>query len=151
VASSGALRLRAYGIELSTGFRQNYPYHEWFLAGPDDVRSSFQMEVAATEFEVQGLELDWVGLCWGNDLSINPGREWVFRRFTGSRWGRVKTEQKQQYMLNKYRVLLTRARQGMVIWIPRGIPNDLTLDPCTFDGVYEYLITCGVPDVGADL
>lgn len=147
VASSGALRLRAYGIEVSTGFRQNYPYHEWFLSGPGDVRSSFRLEVAATEFEVQGLELDWVGLCWGNDLSTVSRGEWMFRRFTGSKWGRVKAEQKQQYILNKYRVLLTRARQGLVIWVPRGSQEDGTLNPNTFDATYEYLKDCGVPDV----
>jgi hypothetical protein len=146
VASSGALRLRAYGIELSTGFRQNYPYAEWFLAGPDDVRSSFSLEVAATEFEVQGLELDWVGLCWGNDLSIGPDGKWLFRQFTGAKWRRVHAERKQQYTLNKYRVLLTRARQGIIIWIPRGLQNDLTLKPDTFDGTYKHLKACGIPD-----
>jgi len=106
------------------------------------------MEVAATEFEVQGLELDWVGLCWGNDLSLDSTGNWVFGRLSGEKWQRVKTAQKQQYILNKYRVLLTRARQGMVIWIPQGIPDKYkTLDPSSFDGVYEYVKACGVPEV----
>jgi hypothetical protein len=148
VASSGALRLRAYGIELSTGFRQNYPYHEWFLSRPNDVRSSFRMEVAGTEFEVQGLELDWVGLCWGNDLSIDQEGRWIFRRFTGTKWGQVRGEQRRQYILNKYRVLLTRARQGMVVWIPAGVQGDTTLAPSDFDSIYQYLKACGVPDLG---
>ena len=91
VASSGAARLRAYGFETSTGFHRDYPYEYWFLNGPEDVRSSFQLEVVATEFEIQGLELDWVGLCWGGDLewALRSG-SWNTRRFVGTNWNSVK-------------------------------------------------------------
>jgi len=147
VASSGAIRLRAYGIEVSTAFRRGYPYDEWFLADPTDVRSSFWLEVAATEFEVQGLELDWVGVCWGNDLYINREGLWEFRRFTGTRWRNVSRDDTRQYVLNKYRVLLTRARQGLVIWVPPGRFEDPTLDPQSFDATYSYLAACGVPEL----
>ncbi len=147
VASSGALRLRAYGIELSTGFRKGYPYEEWFLAAPDDIRSSFRLEVAASEFEVQGLELDWVGLCWGSDLSIGSDGQWKFQRFTGSKWGTVRQKGNQQYIINKYRVLLTRARLGVVIWVPSGNHEDATIDPKLFDATYDYLAACGIPEL----
>lgn len=147
IASSGAIRLRAYGIELSTAFRRGYAFDEWFLAGPKDVRSSFQLEVAGTEFEVQGLELDWVGLCWGNDFHINGEKQWDFRRFTGKRWNFVRDEGKRQHIVNKYRVLLTRARQGLVIWAPPGVEGDATLDPREFDATHEYLGECGVPEL----
>ena len=147
VASSGAARLRAYGIEVSTAFRRGYPYDHWFLAGPEDVRSSFRLEVAATEFEVQGLELDWVGLCWGNDLHVGPDNQWMFRRFAGTKWLAVRAEAKRQYMINKYRVLLTRARQGVVIWIPEGFQEDPTLEPESFSATYNYLRACGIREI----
>jgi hypothetical protein len=149
VASSGATRLRAYGIELSTAFRRGYPYDQWFLAGPTDTRSSFQLEVAASEFEVQGLELDWVGLCWGNDLCIGPDGRWLLRRFVGTKWVLLRGETKRQYLINKYRVLLTRARQGIVIWMPEGIAADATLTREDFSGTYSYLRACGVPDIAS--
>lgn len=146
VASSGAIRLRAYGLELSTGFRQNFPYEEWFLAGPNDIRSSYRLEVAATEFEIQGLELDWVGVCWGNDLTLGSNAGWRYRRFTGTKWSEVRSYEKCNYILNKYRVLLTRARQGIIIWIPEGHLGDTTLEPHDFDSVYKYLLRCGVSE-----
>ncbi len=149
VASSGALRLRAYGLELSSDFRRGYPYDDWFLAPAEDVRSSHRLEVAATEFECQGLELDWVGICWGNDLSIGPDGQWSFRRFRGSRWDMLKNPAKQQYLLNKYRVLLTRARLGIVIWIPPGNADDQTLDTSVFNRIYDYLRFCGVPAIAS--
>ncbi|MGN6643947.1 MAG: DNA/RNA helicase domain-containing protein, partial [Verrucomicrobiota bacterium] len=102
VASSGALRLRADGLELSSGFRQGNRdmYVHWFLAHPPDVRSSNQLEVAASEFECQGLELDWIGLCWGGDFSFDAtGDGWAYRNFSGTRWGILKNEIDRQYLL----------------------------------------------------
>ena len=104
--------------------------------------------MAATEFEIQGLELDWVGVCWGNDLSVGPDDQWMFQRFTGNKWGRVRPKDKQQYLLNKYRVLLTRARQGVIIWIPEGFHDDPTLEPERFESLYRHFRACGVPDAG---
>ena len=145
IASSGALRLRAFGIELSSGFRQTFPYEHWFLGPSEDSRSSGAFEVAASEFEIQGLELDWTCLCWGNDLwQDGHSAKWAFQKLSGAKWQRVKSAVNQQYVLNKYRVLLTRARQGMVIWVPRGRAGDATLLPKQFDGTAEFLRAAGI-------
>jgi hypothetical protein len=146
VVSSGSMRHRAYGIEVSTGFRRAYSYVDWFLAPQEDVRSSCQLEVAATEFECQGLELDWVGVCWGDDLCVDPdGTPSRYRRFRGNRWEEVRREGARRYLLNKYRVLLTRAREGMVIWVPPGDPIDPTRNPAPLDATAAYLRAAGVP------
>jgi hypothetical protein len=148
VASSGALRLRAEGIELSSGFRQGNRdlFVNWFLNLPPDIRSSNQLEVAASEFECQGLELDWVGLCWGGDFSFDGEKEsWVYRNFSGTRWGILRSEIDRQYLLNSYRVLLTRARRGLVIWVPLGDSSDQTHLPGFFEPTFDYLERCGVP------
>jgi hypothetical protein len=145
VASSGGLRLRADGLELSSGFRQGNRdiYVHWFLAQPPDVRSSNQLEVAASEFECQGLELDWTGICWGGDFTC-VGGGWLFRNFSGTRWGNVKPGVDRDYLLNTYRVLLTRARRGLVIWIPSGNATDETRLPALFDSTADYLQQCGL-------
>lgn len=146
LASSGALRLRAHGIEVSSGFRGGYNYSDWFLAPPNDCRSSSWLEVAGTEFECQGLELDWTGVCWGGDLTyILASKKWVARRFRGRMWQRVNGATEQQYTVNKYRVLLTRARLGMVIWVPRGDECDSTRSPDELDAVAGFLTACGLP------
>ena len=150
VASSGAVRLRPHGLELSSGFRQGNRdiYVHWFLAHPPDVRSSNQLEVAASEFECQGLELDWVGVCWGGDLTFdNPAGGWSSRSFTGNRWGEVGKEANRRYLLNTYRVLLTRAREGLVIWVPHGDATDPTRPSSWFDATADYLTRCGLPMV----
>lgn len=148
VATSEDQRLRAYGIESSSAFRLDYPFEKWFLAPPSDVRSSFALEVAASEFECQGLELDWVGLCWGGDLTpAVDGATWDYRKFRGARWQRVHGDHERAYVRNRYRVLLTRARLGMVIWVPMGDPGDPTRDPDRFDRVYAFLKAAGVPDL----
>ena len=114
---------------------------------PADVRSSHTLEVAASEFECQGLELDWVGLCWGSDLTpSNPGG-WEYRKFRGSAWHQVRGDSERTYARNRYRVLLTRARLGMVIWIPPGKADDPTLDPVRFDRVRSLLEAAGVPEL----
>jgi hypothetical protein len=146
LASSGALRLRPHGIEVSTGFRHGFPYEQWFLADARDPRSSMSLEVAATEFECQGLELDWTCICWGGDMVISSKQAaWVFRRFLGKSWRRVRGASQVQYMRNKYRVLLTRARRGMVIWVPEGDPSDSTREPDLLDLTAGYLAERGVP------
>lgn len=150
VASSGALRLRPHGLELSSGFRQGNRdlYVHWFLAQPSDVRSSNQLEVAASEFECQGLELDWVSVCWGGDFTFgHPASGWSFRRFIGNRWCEVAKEIDRRYLLNTYRVLLTRAREGLVIWVPRGDASDTTRPSTWFDATAEHLKRCGLPEI----
>lgn len=145
LASSGALRLRADGIEVSSGFRQGFSYVDWFLASVDDSRSSVSLEVAATEFECQGLELDWTGICWGGDFVMSPtSRRWMCRKFRGAKWQVVRKASDIVFVRNKYRVLLTRARRGTVIWVPRGSPSDPTREPSLFDATADYLTGLGV-------
>jgi hypothetical protein len=147
VASSGAIRLRADGIELSTGFRQGNRdmFVHWFLALPPDVRSSDQLEVAASEFECQGLELSWTGLCWGGDLTVDSAvGGWSFRNFSGSNWKTIQKDIDRRYLINSYRVLLTRAREGLIIWVPKGDPIDATRLPEPFNATAEYLQRCGL-------
>lgn len=147
VGSSGAARLRAEGLEPSSTFHADYPWEHWYLAGEGDLRSSFQCEVFATEFEIQGLELDWIGLCWGGDFIWDELRGWqlrVLRPGSNSRWLSIKRPDKRTYRGNAYRVLLTRARQGMVIFVPRGDSQDSTTCPEEFDSTAEFLVRCGV-------
>lgn len=147
IATSEDQRLRAYGLERSSAFRLDYSFEKWFLMPPADVRSSHALEVAASEFECQGLELDWVGLCWGGDLTPSAHGGWEYRKFRGSTWNQVRGDSERAYAQNRYRVLLTRARLGMVIWIPPGKADDQTLDPARFDRVRSLLEASGVPEL----
>jgi hypothetical protein len=147
VGSSGAARLRAEGLEPNSSFHADYPWEHWYLAQESDVRSSHRCEVFATEFEIQGLELDWIGLCWGGDFVWDPSRGWQLRALrhgNQTKWTAIKNEEKKIYRRNAYRVLLTRARKGMVIFVPRGNANDPTNSPEEFDRTAQYLIRCGV-------
>ena len=145
VATSQDQRLRADGLERSSAFRLNYPFDRWFLADDSDVRTSNMLEVAASEFECQGLELDWVGLCWGGDLLPETDEsKWKYRKFRGSNWQSVKKEVERRYTLNRYRVLLTRARKGLVIWVPPGDQRDTTRNPEGFNRVFDALQKAGV-------
>jgi hypothetical protein len=155
LASSAATRLRAFGIETATSFHRSYPYEYWFLNGREDVRSSFQLEVVATEFEVQGLELDHVGLCWGPDLVFKGGK-WIPRRLTATIWNpnrpvKMKwTAEKNDaadFRRNAYRVLLTRARQGTLIWVPKGRDEDDTNAPSDYNGVFDALVAAGAVEL----
>lgn len=139
VASSGGRRLRAHGLDVAAELAEP----DWFLRGPDDVRSSSFLELVATEFGVQGLELDWTGLCWDADFRRAAGR-WGYHRFTGTAWQRVADPVRQKFVLNRYRVLLTRAREGMVIWVPPGSADDATRPPAVYDETAGYLRACGV-------
>jgi hypothetical protein len=144
VASSGATRLRAFGIETSMAIREAYSYPYWFLKPRGDIRSSYQLEVVATEFEIQGLELDMVGLCWGGDLVWDRfSKCWHPLQLAGNKWKDVK-QSRAIYIQNKYRVLMTRAREGLVIWVPEGDSSDPTRDVGVMNDTAEYLIRCGV-------
>ena len=109
------------------------------------MRSSYALEDVATEFDIQGLELDWVGVCWDANFRRNKGA-WAHHNFRGSRWERVNDPIRAAYLGNAYRVLLTRARQGMVIFIPRGSDRDETRKPRFYEETYEFLKECGVPE-----
>lgn len=147
--SSGAARLRAEGLEPSSDFHASYPWHHWYLAPRTDIRSSYACEVFATEFEIQGLELDWIGLCWSGDF-IWSKAGWIardIRHGQHTKWGLVRKVDKQAYRKNAYRVLLTRARQGMVIYVPRGDRHDPSRLPDELDATANYLHHCGVPNL----
>jgi hypothetical protein len=147
IGSSAAARLRAEGLEPNSTFHADYPWEHWYLAGQTDLRSSFRCEVFATEFEIQGLELDWIGLCWGGDCVWKELHGWqlrVLRPGPNNRWNSIKKTEKQIFRKNAYRVLLTRARQGMIIFVPKGDPQDSTNSPDEFDLTAEFLLRCGV-------
>jgi hypothetical protein len=139
VASAGALRLKPSGIHVQSEIDPRY----WFLNGKEDVRSSFFLEDVATEFDVQGLELDWTIVGWDADLR-HDGDAWELKGFTGSRWHDVKDSFARTYLKNAYRVLLTRARQGMVIFVPEGSERDGTRRREFYDGTYGYLRRLGM-------
>ncbi len=135
LASSNAKRLRPFGIDVKNSIRAS----NWFLDGKDDVRSSYYMEDVATEFEIQGLELDWTIVCWGGDLHLKDSK-WVHQAFKGTRWQKIQQAIKKRYLLNAYRVLLTRARQGFVIFIPEGNEQDTTRPKKFYDETYDFLV-----------
>lgn len=134
VASSHAERLKPYAINVKYKLD---PIH-WFLDRPEDVRSSFYLEDVATEFDVQGLELDWACITWDADFRFTEDG-WSHRSFCGDRWNYIKKEERKSYQKNAYRVLLTRARQGMVIVVPPGDVEDPTRKPEFYDPTFEYL------------
>jgi DNA polymerase III delta prime subunit len=140
IASSGAERLRPHAVDVR--FEIN-PIH-WFLNGSSDVRSSFYMEDPATEFQVQGLELDWVCMTWDADLRLSRSRDWSYHSFRGDKWTNVHKSETRQYLLNAYRVLLTRARQGMAIFVPPGDEADHTRKPTYYDHTFEFLKEIGL-------
>ena len=148
LASSGALRLRAHGLELATDFRRGFPIERWFLDNYDDFRSSKSLEVAMTEFECQGLELDYVGLCWGDDFTLaEDNSSWEHLSLFGKNWRTIRDPIKQRYLRNSYRVLMTRAREGLVIWVPQGDPLDPTRPPEPLDRTADFLRDAGVIDL----
>jgi hypothetical protein len=148
VASSGALRLCAHGLELETDFLRGFPLERWFLDDRDDFRSSSALEVAMTEFECQGLELDYVGLCWGDDLTPAPdSASWQGLTLFGKKWRTIRDPVKKRYLLNSYRVLLTRAREGMVIWVPPGAADDPTRPPDALHRTATFLREAEIMDL----
>ncbi len=134
VASSGAQRLKPHAVDVRV---EVDPVH-WFLNDRDDTRSSFYLEDAATEFQVQGLELDWVCVTWDADFRYAQ-TDWSYHSFVASRWHAMKKADRRNYLRNAYRVLLTRARQGMVIFVPHGNSEDATRVPQFYDATFEVL------------
>ena len=142
VASSGARRLKALGVHVKSEIN----VANWFLNPKYDVRSSYFLEDVATEFDVQGLELDWVCLAWGENFYYQDN-QWQYQSFKGCKWQNINKEDDKQFTKNAYRVLLTRARQGMVIWIPEGSENDNTRQKEFYDGTYQYLKSIGINEL----
>ena len=127
----------------------------WFLEDKTDIRSSNYLEDAATEIQVQGLELDYACVLWDADMRCK-NRTWTYHKFNGKdKWNLENNDENRKYMLNAYRVLLTRARQGLVICVPEGnskktpegFPEDPTRLPEFYDGIYKYLKSLGLDEI----
>jgi hypothetical protein len=138
VVSSQAERLKPHAIDVKSPVD---PIH-WFLDGKEDVRSSYYLEDVVTEFDVQGLELDWACVTWDADFRYAKA-SWEHFSFVGHRWNQIRKPERQHYLKNAYRVLLTRARQGMVIVIPSGDETDPTRAQNFYDPTFEYLREIG--------
>lgn len=139
IVSSQGHRLKPYAIDVKSPIN---PVH-WFLNGKDDVRSSYYLEDVATEFHIQGLELDWACITWDGDLRYSEDG-WESYSFVGNKWQHIHKEDRKRYLLNAYRVLLTRARQGMVIVVPEGNKEDHTRKAAYYDQTYSYLKDLGI-------
>lgn len=142
LASSNAARLKPHGVFVKAKIEPA----KWFLAPSGDVRSSNALEDAATEFDVQGLELDWTCLCWDANYQ-RAGDQWEALQFKGTRWQAVNDKARRAYVANAYRVLLTRGRQGMVVFVPEGSNEDPTRAPDVYQAVYAFLKDCGFEDL----
>jgi hypothetical protein len=149
LASSGGKRLRAEGLGAELPHMDAKAVAHWFLDRfPVDVRASNSLEVVATEFSCQGLELDYCGLCWDGDLVREAGRAaWHVRNFRGTDWTRVSGAEAIANQVNTYRVLLTRARYETVIFVPQGDAGDRTRLPSVYDGVADFLRGCGAREL----
>ena len=154
-ASAYAARLRADGLEPDFEFHRGFDWAHWFLDFAEcesgscdrkfcnDVRASSKLKVVATQFEIQGLELDWIGVCWGEDLLWEKDR-WECRRFNNKKWRVLPADavRKRTYQLNAYRVLLTRARQNMILYVPQPKDDGSRLHN-ELDRTAEFLLLCG--------
>jgi hypothetical protein len=146
LASSKAMRLKPHAIDV----RAEVDPVKWFLCDREDTRSSFYLEDCATEFQTQGLELDWTVVTWDADLRATDDT-WTYHDFRGKRWQSVKAKDRRLYLKNAYRVLLTRARQGMAIFVPPGSEEDSTRPPGIYDQTFAYLASMGIPSLDRQL
>jgi hypothetical protein len=142
VASSGGIRLRPFGLNVKA--KIDAPI--WFLNDKDDIRSSYFLEEVATEFDIQGLELDWTCVAWDGDLFYD-NNQWNYRKFKGTKWQNINSKDITNYLINSYRVLLTRARQGMVIYIPLGNNEDITRPTFMYDGTFDFFKSLGIEEI----
>ncbi len=142
VVSSQAYRLKPLAIDV----RSPINHVNWFLNGKDDIRSSYFLEDVATEFQIQGLELDWACVIWDGDLRFQTDH-WSTHSFKGNKWQNINKEIRKKYLINAYRVLLTRSRQGMVIVVPEGNNEDHTRQPEFYDSTYQYLSEIGIKNI----
>lgn len=141
IASSGAKRLRKYGVWV----QNKVEAVKWFLNSKNDIRSSYFLEETATEFDIQGLELDWTIVCW--DANLRYDKDFEYYNFTGDSWKNINKDEIRTYLKNTYRVLLTRSRQGFIIFVPEGNSEDETMQPKFYDGVYDYLKEIGLEEI----
>ena len=152
VASSGARRLRADGLGVTLSANEKDAYVHWYLEPAGDIRSSNALEVTANEYTCQGLELDYVGVCWGGDMYWDSSEHaWSYRELHGPRWKAVRKQETQNFIRNTYRVLMTRARLGMVLWVPHGEPSDSTREPGLVDDLARLLRSAGARALGEEI
>jgi hypothetical protein len=145
LASTKAVRLVAEGLGVSLSVQDKHKIAHWYLKPQDDFRSSNSLEVMANEYTSQGLELDYAGICWGGDfVRESNGEDWCYRRLQSTTWQNVQNKDLRRFIRNKYRVFLTRAREGMVLFVPYGDSGDSSRVPGTYQAIAEYLKTCGV-------
>ncbi|MBT8245682.1 DUF2075 domain-containing protein [Winogradskyella sp.] len=142
IASSGARRLRPLGIDV----KNEISAPNWFLNDKEDIRSSYFLEEIATEFDIQGLEIDWSCLAWGANFYLKDN-SWKYQNFKGTKWMNIKQEISKEYLKNTYRVLLTRARQGMIIYIPKGSEIDHTRPNEFYDETWKYFRDIGIEEI----
>ena len=142
ISSSGARRLRPLGIDV----KNEISPPNWFLNDSEDIRSSYFLEEVATEFDIQGLEIDWACVAWGANFHMND-TGWKYQNFKGSKWQNINKLIDKEYLKNTYRVLLTRARQGMVIFVPESDELDHTRPKKFYDKTYEYLKEIGIKEI----
>lgn len=142
VGSSGGRRLRPLGIDV----KNEITAEDWFLNDATDVRSSHYLELVATEFDIQGLEIDYVCLAWDINFYFQ-NCEWNYQNFEGTKWKNIKRDVDKAYLRNAYRVLMTRARQGLIIFIPNGDNLDQTRPNDLYDSTFNFLSSCGIPTI----
>lgn len=142
VASSGSRRLKAIGVNV----KNEISAPNWFLNPSEDIRSSYFLEDVATEFDIQGLEIDRTCLIWGANFYLQNDN-WIYQNFKGSKWQNINKEVDKEYLKNSYRVLLTRARQGMIICVPNGSDIDHTRPKNFYDKTYDYLKEVGIEEL----
>ncbi|MDF2188396.1 DUF2075 domain-containing protein [Paraflavitalea sp. CAU 1676] len=142
IGSSGGRRLKPLGIDV----KNEITAEDWFLNGSTDVRSSYYLELVATEFDIQGLEIDYACLAWDINFHFEDGK-WNCQTFEGTKWKRINSEIDKSYLRNAYRVLMTRARQGLVIFIPHGNKTDHTRPIELYDSIFKFLRSCGVAEI----
>lgn len=142
VGSSGGRRLRPLGIDVKNEIKAE----DWFLNDSTDVRSSHYLELVATEFDIQGLEIDYVCLAWDINFYFKND-EWNYQNFEGTNWKGINNEVDKAYLRNAYRVLMTRARQGLIIFIPYGDNLDRTRPNGLYDSTFNFLSSCGIPTI----
>ena len=148
LASSKGQRLKPDALTLLPPNSSESDVTHWFLGDNKDVNSSFYMEEVATEFQVQGLELDWALVAWDADMRYDTSSStWKQYSFRGSKWMNINDEKIRKYQINAYRVILTRARRGMVIYVPKGSPDDHTRSPKFYDGTYQYFKQLGIQEI----
>ncbi|MES2520224.1 MAG: DUF2075 domain-containing protein [Bacteroidota bacterium] len=142
VGSSGGRRLRPLGIDV----KNEITAEDWFLNDASDVRSSNYLELVATEFDIQGLEIDYVCLAWDINFFFSSDK-WNYQNFAGTNWKAINSEIDKSYLRNAYRVLMTRARQGLIIFIPYGDDSDRTRPNNLYESTFNFLSSCCIPTI----